>query len=148
MSDQSYTTTFTVDATPQEAFAAINNVRDWWSGVVQGDTDRLGAQFTYEYPDMHWCRMEITEFAPGRRVAWQVVGSDLTFIQKRDEWTGTKIGFDIAEVGGKTEVHFTHDGLLPTVECYDQCSAGWNVLVDGNLRNLIESGKPQPDAFA
>lgn len=148
MSGRSYTTTLVVDVTPQEAFAAITNVKDWWSGEVKGATDRLGAQFTYEYPNMHWCRMEITEFVPGRRVAWEVVGSDLTFIQKRDEWTGTKIGFDIAESGGKTEVRFTHVGLVPEYECYDQCSNAWSSLVDGNLRKLIETGRPQPDAFA
>lgn len=148
MSEQNYTTTISVDATPEAAFAAIANVKDWWSGEVKGDTHRLGAQFTYEYPDLHWCRMEITEFAPGRRVAWEVVGSDLTFIQQRDEWTGTKIGFDIAASGGRTEIRFTHVGLVPAYECYDQCSTAWGALVTGNLRKLIETGQPQPDAFA
>jgi hypothetical protein len=144
----SYTTTLKVDATPQAAYAAITNVKDWWSGEVKGDTNRLGAAFTYEYPDMHWCRLEITELEPGRRVEWRVLGSDLTFIQKRDEWTGTTIGFEIVDNGGQTEVRFTHDGLVPAVECYDQCSTAWGSLVGENLRKLIETGEPQPDLFA
>ena len=41
--NQNYTTSFTVDQTPEEAFAAINNVRGWWSQAIEGDTDKLDA---------------------------------------------------------------------------------------------------------
>jgi hypothetical protein len=36
MREDSFTATFTVDQTPAEAFAAINNVRGWWSGEIDG----------------------------------------------------------------------------------------------------------------
>ncbi len=45
MSDQNYTTSFTVDQSPEEVFAAINNVRGWWSQAIEGSTDKLGAEF-------------------------------------------------------------------------------------------------------
>ena len=38
---QSFTTEFTVEQTPEEAFAAILDVRAWWSGNVEGATDKL-----------------------------------------------------------------------------------------------------------
>ena len=53
MNDQSLTTTFTVDQTPEEAFAAINNVRGWRSEEIEGGTDKLGDEFTYRYKDVH-----------------------------------------------------------------------------------------------
>lgn len=53
MSDPHYTTAIVVDQTPQAAFAAIVNVRGWWSGDIAGDTDKLGAEFTYRVPEVH-----------------------------------------------------------------------------------------------
>lgn len=47
MSSSDFAATFTVDRTPEEVFAAIDDVRGWWSGNIEADTDALGAEFTY-----------------------------------------------------------------------------------------------------
>ena len=145
--DQSLTTSFTVDRTPAEAFAAVNNVRGWWSGEIEGDTDRLGAEFTYTVPDMHFSRFRITELVPGRRVAWLVLDSHLSFIADKQEWTGTTVVFDIAERDGRTHVQFTHEGLRPAHECFEVCERAWGEYIDGSLRALIETGAGQPNSF-
>jgi len=44
MKTESYTISYVVDQSPQEVFDAINNVRGWWSGEIDGRTDKLGAE--------------------------------------------------------------------------------------------------------
>jgi hypothetical protein len=148
MNNQDFTTTISVDQTPAEVFAAINNVGEWWSGHIDGGADKLGAEFTYQYKDMHRSKQKVTEFTPDKRVVWHVLDSELSFAKDKSEWNGTNIVFDISAKNGKTELSFTHQGLAPTFECFADCSKGWGMLINGNLRKLIATGKSQPNAFA
>jgi activator of Hsp90 ATPase-like protein len=147
MKNSNFTTTISVNQTRKEVFAAINNVRGWWPGEIEGDTDKLGAEFTYRYQNMHRSKQKITEFIPGKKVVWHVVDSDLNFVKDKSEWNGTDIVFDISQKDGKTEVRFTHVGLVPRFECYGDCSGAWSTLVNTNLQKLITTGKAQPDPF-
>ncbi|MCP8883001.1 SRPBCC domain-containing protein [Devosia sp. XJ19-1] len=142
MNDQaSFTTRFHVTKSPQAAFEAICNPRGWWSGEISGSSHRLGDIFTYRYKNLHFSRQQVSELVPDRRVAWQVLDADLAFVTDRSEWTGTTIAFDIASRGGQTEVTFTHLGLQPQVECFEVCTDAWSGLIQGSLRELIETGK-------
>ena len=147
MKKQDFSTSFTVDQSPAKVFAAINNVRGWWSGKIDGNTDELGAEFTYSYKDFHRSTQKITELVPGKKVVWHVTGAQLTFAKNKTEWVDTEIVFEIARKGDKTELIFTHVGLVPAFECYGDCSGAWGALINTNLRNLILTGKKQPDLF-
>jgi hypothetical protein len=144
MTTPSYTTAFNVDQTPEQVFAAINNVRAWWSGELLGDTTKVGDEFTYRYEDAHRSKQRITELTPGKRVVWHVVDAELNFVKDKDEWNGTDIIFDIARKDGKTEVRFTQAGLLPSVECFGACSSAWSHYINGSLRGLIMKAPVQP----
>jgi uncharacterized protein YndB with AHSA1/START domain len=145
MSDNSFTTTFTVDQTPKEVFDAVNDVRGWWTEQLDGSTTGLGDEFTYRYGDVHRCRIRITESVPGEKVAWHVLENYFNFTQDATEWTGTTITFDISEQDGRTEVRFTHHGLVPAYECFDSCSQGWTYYVNTSLANLVTTGEGQPN---
>ncbi len=145
MNEQNYTTTFTVDQTPEEAFAAINNVRGWWSEEIDGNTDKLGEEWKYHYEDVHRATMKITEFIPNKKVVWDVLDNYFNFTRDKTEWIGNKIIFDISRTGDKTEVRFTQLGLVPNYECFDICSNAWGSYINGSLRNLITTGTGQPN---
>ena len=136
-----FTTTISVDQTPQEAFDAINNVRDWWPGEIEGNTTKLNDEFTYRYKKMHYSKQKLVEVIPGKKVVWLVTDSSLNFVGNKSEWTGTKIIFDITEKGEKTQVRFTHQGLVPQFECFDACSNAWTDIVRDGLGGLITTGK-------
>ena len=144
-SDRSLTATFTVDQTPEEVFAAINNVRGWWSGEIEGSTGQLGDEWTYRYKDIHYSKQKITELIPGKKVVWLVLDSYLSFIADKTEWNGTRVTFEIARKGDETEVRFTHIGLAPADECFNACSNAWGFYITGSLRNLIATGKGEPN---
>jgi hypothetical protein len=145
MRTDNFTASFTVDRSPEEVFAAVNNVRGWWSEAIVGSADKLGGMFAYRHKRLHRSTQAVTEFVPGKKVIWHVVDSELSFVKDRSEWKGTDIVFEIACRDGKTELRMTHVGLVPALECFSDCSGGWGFYFSQSLRQLITSGKGQPD---
>src|ERR1700730_13782485 len=129
MNTSDFTTTILVDQTPKQAFDAINNVRGWWSEEIEGRTDKLNAEFKYHYKDVHRCNMKIVEFIPNKKVVWHVLDNYFNFTNDKSEWKDTKISFEIAEKDNKTQIRFTHQGLVPEYECFDICSNAWSKYV-------------------
>jgi len=141
-----YTTSITVDATPQRAFDAINDVSGWW-GRITGRTTTVGEEFVYVVPGLHYSGFRVTELVPATRVAWLVTGSYLDFVDDHQEWNGTTVRFDIAGVADGTRVTFTHEGLTPDGECYQNCSTAWTMFVRLSLKEFIETGTGRPYLF-
>ena len=116
MAKQDFTTTILVDQPAKQVFDAVNNVSAWWSGDIKGITDKLNGEFTYRYKAFHYSKQKVTEFVPDKKVVWQVLDAQLNFVADKSEWKGTKITFEIARKGDKTELRFTHVGLVPDHE--------------------------------
>ncbi len=145
MTNRNFTTTFTVDQTPETVFTAINNVRGWWSEEIEGHADKIGETFKHHFKDVHRCDIAVKDLVPGEKVVWTVLDNYFSFTEDKTEWKGTDIVFEIARRGDKTEIKFTHVGLVPEYECYGVCSDGWRTLINGSLCDLITTGQGQPD---
>jgi uncharacterized protein YndB with AHSA1/START domain len=148
MNNRDFTLTLSVDQTPEEVFAAVTNVRGWWSQALEGRSAEVGDEFTYRYKELHRSTHQVTEAVPGKRVVWRTVDADLSHAKGRTEWIGTEARFEIARKGDKTELRFTHVGLVPEFDCFEACSAGWSFYVGDSLRRLITTGKGKPDPDA
>ena len=144
MSDD-FTTSFTVDQSPAEAFAAITNPRGWWSEAIEGGTEKLGDEFFYSNGDTHYCTMRLSEVVPDQRVVWHVVDNHFEFTNDEREWIGNDIAFDVRTVDGRTQVQFTQHGLVPDYECFSVCSNAWTGYINASLKSLITMGKGAPN---
>jgi hypothetical protein len=145
MSTTDFNTTFSVDQTPNAVFKAINHVRGWWSENIEGGTEKLNDEFTYQASNLHKCTMKLIEVIPDKKVVWLVLDNYFSFTEDKTEWIGTKIEFEITEQDGKTQLQFTHRGLVPAYECYDICFEAWSGYVKGSLKSLITTGKGRPN---
>jgi len=144
MAKSDFTTTIVVDQTPKEAFAAITNVRGWWSENIEGGTGKLNDEFTYRYKDIHHSKMKLVEVIPNKKIVWLVEENYFSFTKDKSEWTGNKISFEITEKDGKTQIRFTQLGLVPAYECFDICSNAWTEYIQESLLSLITTGKGKP----
>jgi hypothetical protein len=162
MNTKSFSTTILVDQTPAAVFHAINNPRGWWSEKIEGRTDRLNDEFKYHFEDIHRCQLKVIELVANQKVVWFVMDnyfkpgifddasnrfrSNDKLTKDQSEWTGTRISFEIAVKDNKTQVLFTHIGLVPEYECFDVCSNGWTHYIQHSLFSLITTGKGQPNS--
>jgi hypothetical protein len=145
MTTTDFSTSIVVDQTPKEVFDAVNNPKGWWSEEIEGGTTKLNDVFLYHYKDVHVSKMKLVEFIPNKKVVWLVQENHFSFTQDKTEWKGTKIIFEISEKDGKTELRFTHQGLVPQYECYEICEEAWTNYIQNSLRNLISTGKGAPN---
>ena len=143
MTNKSYTATIEVAQLPKEVFNAINEVTKWWSKDFEGNSTKLNDEFIIDHPGQHYSKQKLVEVNPHKKVVWLVTESKLNWVKNnQEEWTNTKMIFEITTQWDKTILHFTHEGLIPEKECYAMCEQGWNRVIKDYLFNFITDGKP------
>jgi hypothetical protein len=140
MEKESFTLTIEVNKSPHEAFNCIKDVSKWWGGKdLEGSID----EFTITHAGAHYSRQKLIELIPDKKIVWHITEATLYWLQKNKyEWTNTKLIFEIIPEREKTKIRFTHQGLVPQLECYSRCAdEGWAVVIKDYLYNFITSGK-------
>ncbi|HTH57442.1 MAG TPA: SRPBCC domain-containing protein [Cyclobacteriaceae bacterium] len=143
---ESFTATIELAKSPEEVFRCIVEVTKWWSNDFEGASENPNDEFIIHHPGQHYSKQKLVEVVPGKKMIWQVTESNLHWLEiDQQEWTNTKMIFEIATRDDKTILHFTHQGLTPEKECYTNCEKGWGVVIKNWLPHFITHGAPSPE---
>lgn len=129
--NRGFTFQFLSSKSAKEIFPILLDVKSWWKGFygenIQGESTEVGDEFTFFAGEgVHISKQKLIEKFPNERLAWQVIESNLSFLNDKKEWDDTIISFSLEEMENGTQVKFTHKGLMPEIECYENCSVAWN----------------------
>jgi uncharacterized protein YndB with AHSA1/START domain len=144
MDNKNFTATIEVERSPQEVFKIItDDVSKWWGGKdLSGSSTKLNDEFVVHHKGAHYSKQKLVEVIPGKKIVWNVIEGTLYWLKNdKQEWTNTKMIFEIRIQNGKTILHFTHEGLVPEKECYKECHKGWTMVITDWLFNYITEGK-------
>jgi hypothetical protein len=144
MKKQDYTSTIVVNSTAKEAFKCISRVSGWWTENVAGNSENLNDIFTVNFGET-FVDFKVIEVIPVKKMVWLVTDCNLHWLSDKKEWKGTKVIFEISSENSATEIKFTHLGLLPDIQCYNDCVKGWGQYVKDSLYKLITEGKGRPE---
>lgn len=143
MKGKDYNVSITVEADAAVAFNAINDIKGWWSTDFEGQSEKLDDVFTVRFGET-FITLKIIEFIPDQKIGWHVIDGYKHWLKNKKEWHDTKMVWEIAEQENKTQIHFTHVGLVPGIECYNGCENAWNGYIKDSLFQLITTGKGKP----
>lgn len=145
MKNNSFTASIELDKSSQDVFKAITqDVAKWWGGKdFSGSSTKLNDEFVIHHIGAHYSKQKLVEVIPNKKVAWLVTDSTLHWLKTdKNEWSNTKMIFEISTRGNKTILHFTHEGLLLEKECFEKCEQGWTMVIKDWLFHYVADGKP------
>ncbi len=143
MEKKNYHRSVEVHASAEDTLKGIAQVNHWWAKKVKGNTQKLHDEFTVDFGKT-FVDFKISELIPGKKVVWKVTDCNLDWINNKKEWNGNEVVFQLTEKKGKTQIDFTHFGLMPGAECYNDCEVGWNTHVGDSLVKFINEGQGMP----
>lgn len=141
MNNNSFNSSITTPTGADDAIAKISKVPEWWGVTFSGRSEQQGDEFTVKMTGDSFFNFTVSELVPGKRVVWLVTDCHMPWYSDKTEWKDTRLIFDLSEKGGETEVRFTHEGLTPDVECYEDCQTGWTHWIKTSLFSYLATGK-------
>lgn len=136
-----YQASITCPVSGECAYRAITEeMSDWWTSM-SGQFLEIGDCAKTDFGGESYWSFEarvLNEFA---RI--ELLCHDANHIHEgqpaeiKEEWLGSTLIFDITEKNGETDIKFTHEGLAPSLLCFDVCKIGWDHYFLGELNNYL-----------
>ncbi len=134
-----------ISASPEKIYKAITEEIDRWWTALSNNASNAGDALIVRFEGSTKWTMTVTQTIPNQSLDWAVIDAhhDLADLNKKDEWKGTTIQWEIEENEIGSKVTLTHQGLVPQLACFDICHAGWRYFL-GSLKAYMETGKGNP----
>jgi len=141
MEKNDFTSSISAKISASEAIKKISNVPEWWGVTFAGNSKNQNDKFTIKMGGDSFFNFTVTELVPGKRVVWLVTDCNMPWYTDKKEWADTRLIFDLHEHNGITDLKFTHEGLTPDVECWNDCKPGWTHWIQKSLFSYFTTGK-------
>ena len=126
-----------------KSLTTLEGLAGWWAPAVSGDPT-TGGEITFKFvrPDGVETKVMRVDESTDDAVIWTCLEDDT-----HRDWEGTRIVFRLAAQGGdRTSLRFRHEGLVPQLDCYLQCEAGWDRFM-ASIAAYAETGRGDPWRF-
>ena len=140
-----YTTEVQIAASPKSVYQAITrNIDQWWTELYT-PAAQPGDYLEVCFEQGTCWKMQVAASEENQALAWKVLEAnhELDKFTRKDEWQGTTIEWRIRKTGAGSAVTLIHRGLVPELECFDICRAGWAFFL-GSLKDFLETGTGHP----
>lgn len=129
---------FPIKSSARQVFDAVSTpsgLDAWWTKTSSGKPDE-GAEYTLGFgPGYDW-RAKVVRSIPGHEFELELIGAD------RD-WQGTRLGFELDESDGATQVRFHHAGWPESNDHYRVSCYCWSMYLR-LLKRYVERGETVP----
>ncbi len=124
-----------------EALASLEDLVGWWASTATG-SGSPGSRFQLGFAGLdETITWQVDTAVAPTSVAWTCVSHT-----GLPDWDGTKLVFELSEhESALTVLKFRHIGLVPQLDCYEQCRAGWEHFLP-SLKAYSEEGLGTPFA--
>lgn len=129
---------FPIKASSGKVFDAVSTpsgLDSWWTKSSSGNSDE-GAEYVLGFgPGYDWAA-KVTGSEPAREFEIELTRAD-------GDWQGTRLGFQLAESDGVTQVRFHHTGWPESNEHYRVSCYCWSMYLR-LLKRYVERGEVVP----
>lgn len=142
---KNYEHTITVNLAPSQVFDAITKeMSNWWTDMTSV-VNKIGDKTTAKFEDGTTWSFEVVTLHENKLIEFHCYEANhihpVTTPEMRTEWEDTTLRFEMIPRGAETDIHFTHIGLTPKLNCYDLCHSGWDHFFGSAFKTYLENKK-------
>ncbi len=129
---------FPISAPPKDVFDAVSTpagLDAWWTQRCAGEP-REGSEYVLDFGPGYVWRAAVSACEVGRLFELSMVHAD-------EDWTGSRVRFELSPIEGGTQVRFSHDGWPELNDHFRTSSFCWAMYLR-LLKRYVEQGEIVP----